>query len=1306
MGDRAWACRGETLHLAGRRWQYMVACLTGLTVSAALSLALRSREFEQVSDDCVWAAKDVSLAEFRVLTTPLLKRRPSIRSLQWVHMCDTGQIVLAPTRLLSREINVACKGIFPPVYQRNAPLIVAALMTWSPWSVAAALILFVILVAYIVGLTAQNIKIRQQARQLACDLERETRDRKLAESTLYTSQTRWKTLYDSASDAIMVLTPEMKLFAGNCASIALFGCKEEKELVGCTPWGLSPEYQPDGVRSEIKAKQMVDIAMRQGTHSFEWKHKRKSGVDFLATVTLTRMELEGSCVLQAAVRDITERNLMEKMLQASERHYRLLAENLSDVVWSMDPSGRYTYISHTVWQQQGYTPEEILQGPVDQYLTPSSAALVRNHIGTIVAAAKAGQRTKTGNLDIEIRRKDGSTFWGEMTFTGMYDEMDELVAIQGTTRDITEQRRVEQAIRASEIKYRTLYDASSDAIMLRTPDRRIVSANRAAVKLFGCNDESELVSLDPADIYAEYQPDGTLSSEKAPEMVATALRGGSYSFEWKYRRQDGAEFLANVLWTRMELEGQTILLSTIRDITEQRRGEEALQASQAKYKALFDGAGDAIMLRRLDMTVIAANRVAITLFRVKDEAELSVGMPLAFSPEYQPDGTRSSDKAKQVGAIVVRDGVTQFEWKYRRKDGTEFLANVLLTKIQLKDDCIVQMTVRDITEQRRAEERRATSLRRLEGVNRLQEDLLLPGLLAEKFTRITEAAVTLLDLDFCRIWLVQPGDICQTGCMHGGTASRALCPLQDKCLHLLASSGRYTHLDGGHRRVPLGAFKIGRIASGEKARFVTNDVTTDPEVGDHQWTKDLGLVSFAGYKLRDADGQPTGVLAMFAKHPLSEEDDAFIAALAETTSRVILDDRVAEELRQSQAQAIEANQAKSQFLASMSHEIRTPMTAILGYADQLMDPKVNASTQNNYAAVIRRNGEHLLTLINDILDLSKIEAGKLAIDMRRCSVVSLLTDVASAVRPRAVQHGVSLAVEFPGEMPETIFTDSNRLRQAIINLAGNAVKFTKRGSVRIVASFIATWRHGRPAVRIEVIDTGIGIREDILPQLFQPFSQGDASVSRKFGGTGLGLAISRQIARMLDGDLTVASISGQGSTFTLTVPTGNLDGIAMLARPAEMALDIARNASLPSSTTLEGVRVLLAEDGYDNRRLIEMVLRTVGAKVESVENGRLAVAKAEAEQFDIILMDINMPEMDGFEATQLLRSRGYDRPILALTANAMAGDSEKCCEAGCNEHLSKPIDRAQLIRTVASFAGRQTDEQQQLVCVRSVDTTH
>jgi CheY-like chemotaxis protein len=300
-------------------------------------------------------------------------------------------------------------------------------------------------------------------------------------------------------------------------------------------------------------------------------------------------------------------------------------------------------------------------------------------------------------------------------------------------------------------------------------------------------------------------------------------------------------------------------------------------------------------------------------------------------------------------------------------------------------------------------------------------------------------------------------------------------------------------------------------------------------------------------------------------------------------------------------------------------------------------------------------------------------------------VVSIVAHVASTIRPRAQQRGNTLSVEFRGEVPKTILSDAERLRQALINLAGNAVKFTEGGSVRIVVSLVPSWRSGRPALRIDVVDTGVGIREEVLGRLFQPFSQGDASVSRKFGGTGLGLAISRQVADLLGGELTAQSTFGQGSTFTLTVPTGDLQGVEMVSGCAESVEPHQPARRVPFGKDLAGVRVLLAEDGFDNQQLICTVLRNVGADVEAVENGRLALERAEAQSFDVILMDMSMPEMDGYQAAQALRDRGYQGPILALTANAMSGDGERSRQAGCNEHLTKPIDRSALIRTIGRY---------------------
>jgi signal transduction histidine kinase/CheY-like chemotaxis protein/HPt (histidine-containing phosphotransfer) domain-containing protein len=414
-----------------------------------------------------------------------------------------------------------------------------------------------------------------------------------------------------------------------------------------------------------------------------------------------------------------------------------------------------------------------------------------------------------------------------------------------------------------------------------------------------------------------------------------------------------------------------------------------------------------------------------------------------------------------------------------------------------------------------------------------------------------------------------------------------------------------------------------------------------------------------------------------------------------------------DDLSHARAGAEAANQAKSEFLANMSHEIRTPMTAILGYVDLIADEIECCDTcpahrdceiriaNKERLTIVKRNGRHLLDVINDILDLSKIEAGKMCVAAEPCSLAPLIADVASIMRVRADNRGISLSVEYAGELPETIRTDEIKLRRALVNLVGNAIKFTDQGGVRIATRFLPAWRGDQPAVRIQVIDTGIGISEDKLAGLYDPFVQADTSTTREYGGSGLGLAITRRIAELLGGDLSADSTPGKGSTFTLTVPTSSLEGVQMLAAPSEtihQRTSPESNDQGQGAADVAGVRVLLAEDGPDNQRLISAVLRKAGAEVEVAENGLVAVEKATADAsgFDVILMDMQMPEMDGYDATRVLREKGLTCPIVALTAHAMSGDREKCLDAGCTDYCTKPIDREHLIRVIAQHTGRRT----------------
>lgn len=389
-----------------------------------------------------------------------------------------------------------------------------------------------------------------------------------------------------------------------------------------------------------------------------------------------------------------------------------------------------------------------------------------------------------------------------------------------------------------------------------------------------------------------------------------------------------------------------------------------------------------------------------------------------------------------------------------------------------------------------------------------------------------------------------------------------------------------------------------------------------------------------------------------------------------------------------------ANHSKSEFLANMSHEIRTPMTAILGYAELLLDDGdlIRAPERRvNAIHTIMRNGNHLLGIINDILDLSKIEAGKLQVEHTPISIVQVIEEVLSLMRVKANAKGLQLTCEYKTKIPQWIQSDSTRLRQVLVNLVGNAVKFTEVGRVRIECQYLPGVD---PKLEIDVVDTGVGMTTQQLDHLFQPFAQADTSTTRRFGGTGLGLTISRRLANALDGDVSIVhSCPGEGTRIRLALKARFDNGTPLISPQLEdHAIDVILNAapSAPAKPGLSGARILFAEDGPDNQRLISFVLKKAGADVHVVENGRLAVdaaltASDSGTPFDIILTDMQMPVMDGYEASALLRAKGYRGPIIALTAHAMAGDREKCLRAGCDDFATKPINRAALIATLTSY---------------------
>jgi PAS domain S-box-containing protein len=1050
--------------------------------------------------------------------------------------------------------------------------------------------------------------------QRVVGLETGDSSRTPAQEALRASEERYRSLVETTGTGYCILNVAGKVCNANAEYVRLTGHGSLEEILGRSVTEWTAEH--DRERNAAEVAKCLD---RGFVRNLDVDYVDRAGKITSIEVTAT---VEGSgptALILTLCRDISERKRMEKELKLSVSLLRTSEEQFRRT-FDLSPVGavivgtdfRFLRCNEAFCRFIGYAEDELRQKTFPDVTYPDDRP-----IGVMEARAIMAGQLEMARVQKRYLHRTGRAVWGDVSIRLVRDPDGHPLHFLTVVQDISERKRAEDLLRRSEERYRLLFGSINDAVFVCgvTDDglpSRFIEVNDIACQRLGYSRE-ELFGMRPVDI------EGPDVWETFREAVIPQLRVDRHAvWEGVHIHKDGHRIPVEISANFFDYEGKLIAVTTVRDITERRRAEGALRESEEKFFKAFHDAPVSMTISDLESgrcLDVNAKGLALTGYTREE----------VIGRTSEEVGWTTAEDRQQRRELLRRDGrIIELEILVKRKDGA--LAHGLYSGqvIKFQGRKRLLSSILDITARRKIEDRVAR-------LGRLRQQLLADGPLNRKLSLITDEMVTVLGADFARIWTVQEADLCGSGCPHAAVGEGPdACRDRTRCLHLMASSGRFPRTDGGHRRVPLGCYKIGRVASGEDIGFVTNDVCHDPRVHDHAWAESLGLVAFAGRRLVSGDGRPVGVLAYFSRKPILADEESLLNDIAATASQVVLAAQA-----EQQRHALETKVQQTQKLESLgllaggvAHDFNNLLTAILGHANlALMDLAPESPARDSLREIDKASGR-AAELCRQMLAY----AGKGRFVVEPINLSRLIEEMAHLLHV-SISKKVLLRCQLTGELP-AIEADPAQMRQIVMNLVINAAEAIGEtdGVIRIstgVMQCSADYLGGSrlieppapgPFVFLEVADTGCGMDAETLGRIFDPF------FTTKFTGRGLGLAAVLGIVRSHRGTLKVESERGRGTTFRVLFPA---------SAKAAAAADPGGNAPPWRGAGT----ILLVDDEEPVRTVTGRMLERCGFTVLRASDGRegLERFRAHAAEIVCVLLDLAMPGMDGEETFRELR---------------------------------------------------------------------